>query len=538
MTAFAYLRHPLTFLAAVSAVIGFIWYLLGATVPLTPSPLAPGEKLGCLSYAPLAPGDDPTEVPRARIAADLAALVPHTSCIRTYRTGAGLDRAVEVARELGLTVLQGIAIGRSEAENRAEIERAVALSQTERSTIRAFIVGSEVLSRGELGSFELAALIRDVRERTMLPVSYADRAEIWHEADRIAAAVDFVTLNVPLYDADIPIAAADAAHHVAAVRAAAAARLPGKSVAIVEAGWPSAGRMRGAALPSPVNQARVLTSLVGLSKSEKFQLNIFEGIDQTSRGSDARLAGTHWGLLQDDPRMEKFRWGRALSNHPLWFVQAVTGILLAFVVFAAAYLSARTSAEANLPGVKWEPVAIIALGAGAFVGWAVADLALQSGSVVGWTGGLILLALAFIVPPVAAATVVRRLPFEGFSIVLDRNVRRSAHPIALSATTLLVLAVLFSVQSALALLFDPGSREFPFAGLTGPAVALLVWSMASASGTRRESYAEAGAALALAATAALIVVNESVLNWQAMWFAAALCVLAVVCWRAPGAQKR
>ena len=538
MTALAYLRHPLTFLAAVSAVIGCIWYLLGAAVPLAPSPLAPGDKLGCLSYAPLSPGDDPAEVPRARITTDLAALLPHTSCIRTYRTGAGLDRVVEVARELGLTVLQGIAIGRSEAENRAEIERAVALAHTERSAIRAFIVGNETLSRGELGSFQLAALIRDVRERSKLPVSYADRAEIWHEADRIAAVVDLVTLNVPLYDADFPVAAADAARHVAAVRAAVAARLPGKSVAIVEAGWPSAGRMRDAALPSPVNQARVLTDLIGLAKSEKFQLNIFEGIDRASRGSDARLAGTHWGLLQNDPRIEKFRWGSMLSNHPLWFVQAVTGILLAFVVFAAAFLSARTSADANLPGVKWEPVAVIALGAGAFVGWAVADLALQSGSVAGWTGGLVLLALAFIVPPVAAATVVRRLPFEGFSIVLDRNARRAAHPVVLTATALLVLTVLFAVQSALVLLFDPGSREFPFAGLTGPAVAFLISSMTSASGTRRESYAEAGAAIALAVSAALIVVNESVLNWQAMWFAAALCVLAVVCWRAPGAQRR
>jgi glucan 1,3-beta-glucosidase len=296
--------------------------------------------------------------------------------------------------------------------------------------------------------------------------------------------------------------------------------------------------MRGAALPSPVNQARVLTDLVGLAKSEEIQLNIFESIDQASRGSDTRLAGTHWGLLQNDPRMEKFRWGRTLSNHPLWFIQAVTGVLLAFVVFAAAFLSARTSTEANLPAVKWEPVAIIALGAGAFVGWAVADLALQSSSVPGWTSGLILLALAFVVPPVAAATIARRLPFEGFSVVLDRNARRSAHPIAQLATALLVLTVMFAVQSALVLVFDPGSREFPFAGLTGPAIAFLVLSMASASGTRRESYAEAGAALALAATAALIVVNESVLNWQATWFAAALCVLAVVCWRAPGAQKR
>ena len=33
---------------------------------------------------------------------------------------------------------------------------------------------------------------------------------------------------------------------------------PGKEILIGETGWPSAGRMREGALPSPVNQARVL----------------------------------------------------------------------------------------------------------------------------------------------------------------------------------------------------------------------------------------------------------------------------------------
>jgi exo-beta-1,3-glucanase (GH17 family) len=536
MKALAYLRHPISLLAVVSAAIGFIWYVLGADVVLPPSPLAPGEKLGCLSYAPPG-GDDAAEVPRAQIVADLTALAPYTSCVRTYRTGAGLDRVPEVARELGLAVLQGVAIGRGEAENRAEIERAVVLSGNERAAVRAFIVGSEVLSRGELRSFELAAVIRQVRERTRLPVSYADRAEIWLEADRIVASVDFVTLHVPLYDAAFPVEAANAARHVSAAHARIASRVSNKSVVIGDAGWPSAGRMREAALPSPVNQARVLTALVTAAKAGKIQLNLFEGIDRDARGGGERLAGSHWGLLQNEPRTEKFRWGGKLSNHPLWFVQATTGVLLAFVVFAAGFLSART-AGAGLSGVKWEPVAIIALGAGAFVGWAVADLALQSESVAGWTSGLILLALAFAVPPLAAAAAVRRMPFEGFSIALDPNARRSAHPIALWATSFMLLVILFAVQSSFALVFDADGREFPFAGMTGPALAFLVLSLVSPSGARRESYAEAGAALALAGAVILIVVNESVLNWQAMWFAAALCALAAACWRAPGAQRR
>lgn len=540
MTAFAYLRHPVSLLAAVSVVIGFVWYALGAPVQMPPNPLSAGEKLPCLAYAPVSspPGDGPVELLLPRIESDLAALAPHTSCVRTYLTGAGLDRVPEIARRRGLTVFQGVAVGPGAAESRAEIERVVALARSQRPAIRALIVGSEVLSRGDLSAFELAALIREVRERTRLPVSYADRSEIWLHADLIAANVDFITLHVPLYEADFPVAAADAARHVTAVRAKLAARFPAKEIIVGEAGWPSVGRMREAALPSPANQARVLHELIAGAKAGKFQLTIFEGIDQESRGRMERPAGMHWGLLQSETREAKFRWGGAVISHPLWFMQAATGILLAFVVFAAGFLSARSSGAGNIGATHWEPVAIIALGAGAFVGWAVADLPVQSDSMADWIFGTILLTIAFVAPPVAAAAVVRRVPFEGFSAVLDPNARRATNSLSLSAALLLVMAVLFAIQSALALAFDPAGRAFPYAALTGPAIALLVISMTNAAGTRRESYAEAGAALTLAGAAAFILVSESFLNWQALWFATVLGALAVACWRAPGAQRR
>ena len=39
-------------LAAVSLAVGFIWYVLGLPVQMPRSPLAAGEKLGCVAYAP------------------------------------------------------------------------------------------------------------------------------------------------------------------------------------------------------------------------------------------------------------------------------------------------------------------------------------------------------------------------------------------------------------------------------------------------------------------------------------------------------
>jgi exo-beta-1,3-glucanase (GH17 family) len=536
MTALAYLRHPISLLVVVAVAIGFIWYVLGNPVQLPPNPLAAGEKLACVSYSPAAA--DSSETMSALIEAELEALAAHTACIRTYDAGAGRERIAQTARKHSLTLLQGVSIGANDAENRAEIERAVELAQDQGSAIRAFIVGSDVLTRRELEIAELAALIAEIQERTKLPVSYADREDIWLGADLIASTVDFITVNVPLYDASFPVAASDASGTITAIHAKIATRFSGKEILIGEAGWPGKGRMREAARPSPANQAHVIHEMVAAAKTGEFQYILFEGIDRTSADGAKAYAGSQWGFLSNDTLEPKFRWGGTVTNHPLWRMQAATGILLAFVVFAAGILSARSFGPKGIAATHWVPVAIVAMGAGAFAGWAVAELPVQSHSITDWMSGSISLALAFLVPPVAAAAIALRVPFEGFSAVVDPVARPTTHSLALSAAFLLILTVLFAIQSALVLIFTPEGREFPFAALTGPAVAFLVLSATNMPGTRRESYAEPLAAWMLLAAAIVTVVNESFLNWQALWFAAVLAALAAVCWRAPGVQRR
>lgn len=530
MSAFAYLRHPFALLAAVALLVGALWYALGLPAQMPPSPLAAGEKLACLFYAPedLAP---------ERIEADLAALARHASCVRTERTGMGFDRVPEIAARFGLAVLQGVAVGRDAGENRAEIERAAAIAETRRGAVRAFVVGSDVLGRRELRTAALAALVRELRARTKLPVTSAETPDAWLDADLLADAVDFITLRLPLYDAPSPVAAGDAAAHLAATHAALAARFPGKEVALVESGWPSAGRMREAALPSPAAQARVLHDLLAASKRGKFQLALFEGIDQPARAAARGTASAHWGLLDADSREPKFRWGGAVADHPLWRMQASMGVMFALVIFAAGFLAARSLGPDAPAAVKWEPVALAALGAGAFLGWAVADLPVQSHSAAGWALHAILLLLALAVPPLAAAAMVRGVPFEGFAALLDPARRRAAHPLARAVAAAFALTVFFAIQAGLVLALDPGARGFPFAALTGPAAALLLLSLTNPAGPRHEGTAENAAALLLAGSALLIVLNEWFWNWQAWWLAAALLALALACRRAARAQR-
>jgi len=113
---------------------------------------------------------------------------------------------------------------------------------------------------------------------------------------------------------------------------------------------------------------------------------------------------------------------------------------------------------------------------------------------------------------------------------------------------LIVLAVL-AMQAALGLDFDPRYRDFPFAPLTGgvfpflalallrrletragrPGVAKLVsieTEPLAHSAAKGASAAEVASAAMLGLSAVYITFNESIANWQALWFCAGLLALA------------
>jgi glucan 1,3-beta-glucosidase len=532
-----YLRHPGSLLAAVAVAIAVVWYALGYPVAMPAPPLAAGEKLDCVSYAPVPAGHAAAAAVSAiQIEADLRRLAPHVSCIRTYGATAGLDRVPEIAQRLGLTVLQGLAIGADEGANRAELERAAALARAHRATIRAFVVGSEVLTRGELSSIDLGALIRRVRETTKMPVTYADRWEAWFATGELANHVNFVTLHVPLYDASYPRSASQAVAAMRDARSKVAARIGKKEMMIGEIGWPSAGRMREGARPSAAGQARVLHEVTAAARADGFRLNIFEGLDQPWRQRDGSAAA-HWGLVDAETGTIKFAWGRAVSNHPRWFMQAALGVMLALVVFAAGFLAARSLGPKAPAAVDWRPVALIALGAGLFIGWAFEEAPQQSRSIIDWARATALIALAVATPSVAAATVVRSLPFKSFGALLARPEWRASHLLGRVISLLFVLVVVAAIQIALVLVFDPAGRPFPFAVLTGPAVALLVVAWLNAEPIRRDGVAELAAAAILVASAAILVLTETFQNWEALWLAAIFLVLAFACWLARGGRS-
>jgi glucan 1,3-beta-glucosidase len=539
MNARAYLRLPALLLLAVAACIFLVWYALGLPVELPRSALATGERLDCVSYAPIPPGTaESSAISPQQIEADVAHIAKHARCIHIDSGRAGLDFVPEAAARHGLTVLLAIPLGADAERNNIEIDRALELVYARRDAIGAIVVGSEVLTRGDMTARELRAILLRVRAAADALVTYADRPSAWLNAEALVPHVDFITLQLDFYAAENPPAANDAVTQAMAVKNRVAGELPSKTLMIGNAGWPSAGRMREGAYPSRANQARLVREMHTAANAGGFRVNFIEAFDENWRGQPAGTAAAHMGLFSREPDAAPFGRDGTISNHPLWRVQASIGVLLALVVFAAAFLAGRSAGPAGAADAPWPPIAGIALAGGLFVGWAVADVPTQSYSLADWLHGICLIALAFAVPPVTAAALVRRVPLQSFSAIADPLRRRQFSGLSQALALLFMLTVLLAVQLAFTLVFDPEGRDFAFAELTGPAAALLIATYFTPRGARSESHAEAAAALLLAASAIFIVFSESFLNWQAVWFAAALLTLAWTCWRAPGVQRR
>ncbi len=83
------------------------------------------------------------------------------------------------------------------------------------------------------------------------------------------------------------------------------------------------------------------------------------------------------------------------------------------------------------------------------------------------------------------------------------------------------------MQSALALSFDPRYRDFPFAPMTAAAVPFLLMALVGPRSAGARPLAEMLSAAVLVLCAAFIVWNETLANWQALWFAATLVALVV-----------
>jgi glucan 1,3-beta-glucosidase len=527
------------FLVAAAAIV-LAWWWLGRPLAAPAAATDPG-RVQCISYAPFRAGQSPlitsTHVEAAQIEEDLAKLARLTGCVRTYATDNGLDQVPAIAQRLGLKVLQGLWLGRDRQKNRIQIDTTVALAKRYPDAITGIVVGNEVLLRGELAANDIAAVLREVKAATAKPVTYADVWEFWLRNRDLAAAVDFITVHILPYWEDFPIAAEIAAAHVDDIRSRVAATFPGKEILIGEVGWPSAGRMREGALPSPSNQAHVLEEVMARARAKNYRVNLIEAFDQPWKRQLEGTVGGYWGLLGSAVREPKFAWGEPVSDHPWWRWQLALGLLMAAVVFAAAIRAGRSRSIAKASGQVLAGIAAIGLVVGVAAPLGLENVAIESLGLGGWMRGAAFAVVALTAPVVAAMALAANVAVPAFAHLLGRPGERPQTRIARASGLVLVATSVLAIQTALGLVFDPRYRDFTDAQLSAAVVPFAIVALVGTGRAGPRGRAETIAAVTLAGSAVYIVLNEGFANWQALWFGAVLVVLAVTLDRLRDAQS-
>jgi glucan 1,3-beta-glucosidase len=398
----------------------------------------PAARLQCLSYAPSGGRYQPLQpVTREEIRRDLALLAARTSCVRTYTVSDGFDQVPSVAHELGLQVILGAWIGREAEHNEEEVARVIDVANRHRDTIRAIVVGNEVMLRHELPPAQLASLIRRVGEATGLPVTYADVWGFWVKHRVLSEAVSFVTVHIIPYWDDDPVGIDAVIPYVDDLYAQMQRQFPGKEVLIGETGWPSVGRPRGAIEPGRVNQARYVREFAALAEERGIRYNLIEAFDQPWKRVPEGTVGGHWGLYDRDGR-EKFPWTGPIAEVP-WGRSVILWTLVAAALGALA---------GGFTGSAQRPLRSLVLGTSAAILVTIGarqanDLMLGNATVLDWGGTLVVAAAGWLGFALAVRTLLRP------------DVTRDPLPTALTLFLLLACAYV-----CLGLVFAGRHRDF------------------------------------------------------------------------------
>lgn len=498
------------------------WWGLGRPVAL---PDVTSPKLSCASFTPFLPGQTPFDlthvIPAEAIDADLALLSPRFNCVRTYAVDQGQQEVPRLAKAHGMKVLLGAWIGAAPARDKEQLDKALEVAKAYPDTVRAIVVGNETLLRGEMPASRLAEILRDVRQRSPVPITYADVWEFWLRSPELAKEVDFITIHILPFWEDEPMAVADSLAHVEVVLAKVRSAFPDKQILIGEVGWPSAGRMRGPAEPGRVNQARFIRQFVTMAEAKGVDYNLIEALDQPWKRVLEGTVGGYWGLY-DVNRQPKFALIGPLSEFPHWLTQ--------FLVAAGAGVVLLLTARRRVGLVS----AFASQGAGTLLVLQAGQISTMATSAVHWmAGGAAMIASA------ATAWLLLRdpAPRPASLIRFMTWARGKAGPGDDIRTVFLGglrgLALFGAAMVTLGLAFDSRYRDFPVVLFLIPALGFLRFRLSGEEAAEMVEERWLGAILALSALA--VLVQEGLANHQALaWVGVALLLaLPVLLKRVP-----
>lgn len=229
--------------------------------------------------------------------------------------------------------MQGIWLDGRLERNEEEMQGLVRIVGTQ-SNVRRVLVGNETLMRADMQIQELIQYIRRARTELSgrnIEVSTAETWDIWLRYPQLGKEVDFIAIHLlPYWEGQAPDKAVEyALSRYQQVKDA----FPTKKVVITEIGWPSEGRIRRDAVPSPTSQAAFLRAFLNIANQRGLDYFIQEAFDQPWKRNIEGSVGAYWGIYNAD-RTPKFPMTGPVSDRPHWPQLAAASILLALPLMA------------------------------------------------------------------------------------------------------------------------------------------------------------------------------------------------------------
>jgi exo-beta-1,3-glucanase (GH17 family) len=269
----------------------------------------------------------------AEILEDLGLLLDHDfKLIRLYDSGENTRSTLELIREheLPIKVLLGVwlqaevsnhlgcpwldepiseeDLGANTVRNAEEIERGIRLAQEFRDIVVAVNVGNEALvdwNDHMVPLDKVIAYVKLVKATIEQPVTVADNYAWWiRDGAPLAEEVDFVGVHTyPVWEGkSIDDGLSYTIENIDGVRAA----LPGKPIAILEAGWATVASEFGDTA-NEAAQVRYFREMAEWAREEGITVFFFEAFDEPWKGDVNNPMGAekHWGLFNVDRTPKK-----------------------------------------------------------------------------------------------------------------------------------------------------------------------------------------------------------------------------------------
>lgn len=226
---------------------------------------------------------------------------PYTEWVRAFGSMNGVQNICQVAHENGLKCFGGAWLSDDLAANQREMDGLIEISRV--GYVDAAVVGSEVLSRGDLSENELLEYMDQFMNAVPeIPVTTAEVYDTLLLHPVVMNACDFIFVNYYPYWRGIGIDHAVAAVHAWHNQVKAAAN--GKEIIISETGWPSDGETIGDAVASLVNASYFFKNMASWAQAEDVKVVYFEAFDEPWKEAYEGPQGSNWGIWTSDKIMK------------------------------------------------------------------------------------------------------------------------------------------------------------------------------------------------------------------------------------------